>query len=64
MHVGMQRMIQWALHVCQEDTLDRHIEAVVETKVVCLLESVNHEVVFRGAVNEVIYMEVDNLAYL
>lgn len=39
----MQRMVYSALHVFQESILDRRIEKKVETKVVSLLGTANHE---------------------
>lgn len=41
--VEMQSMIQESLHVLQETALDCRIEAMIETKVVSVLKTVNHE---------------------
>lgn len=35
--VEMRRMVESALHAFQETTLDRRIEAIIKTKVICLL---------------------------
>lgn len=43
-HIKFQRMIKLLLYVFKETTVDRHIETLVETKIVSLLEIVNHEV--------------------
>lgn len=41
-HVEMQRMTGSFLHVFEETTLDRHIQPMVETKLVSLLETANN----------------------
>lgn len=43
-HVQIQQIIESALPLCQESTLDRCIEDMEKTKAVGLLEITNHEV--------------------
>lgn len=42
-HVEMQGMMESSLHVFEKTTMNCHMEAMIETKVVCLLEYVDHE---------------------
>lgn len=44
-HIEMQHMIELALHVVQETTLDHHIKAMVKTKVVIIVDTANYEAV-------------------
>lgn len=42
-YAASQRMIELVLHVFQETTLCRRIDAMIEARAVCLLESTNRE---------------------
>lgn len=43
LHVRIERMVESVLHEFQETTLDRCVEAIVETKVINLLETVSYK---------------------
>lgn len=43
MHVEMRRTVESNLHIFKEITLDRRVEAIVETKVVSIRETISHE---------------------
>lgn len=41
--IEMQRMTKWGLQVLQDTTMDRRMEAIVETRVVSLFENSNQD---------------------